>query len=68
MTAILWLLGAGAICFGLILVARAANGLARAVKANTEATIVVAKNLGDTEVGRIIREVASRPGKTVFRM
>ena len=68
MTVIPWLAGAVAICFGLILVARAVTGLVRAVRSNTEAIIVVAKNLGDTDVGRIIREVASKPGKSVFRL
>jgi hypothetical protein len=68
MTGFLWLAGAVAICFGLILVARAVTGLVRSVRSNTEAIIVVAKNLGDTDVGRIIREVAGKPGNTVFRL
>jgi hypothetical protein len=68
MTGFLWLVGAVAIGFGLFLVACAVNGLTRAVRADAEATLTVSKNLGDTEVGRIIREVAGKPGNTVFRL
>ena len=63
-----WLIGAGAIAVGLFLVAREIRGLTKAVKATADAELVIARNLGDTDVGRVLREVASKPGKHVFSL